>query len=505
MLGFLWTVFIVGLVSAGDVSNCLDIKCNHVRVIAQTARDVHEMSQKHPRAQEVDLHGNLLEEYQQPPSTQWKKLNLSYNLLTEDIFLYSQNSNLESIDLTYNRLRKVSVPSSVTDFIAERNQLHDITIGTQSRLRRLILPKNQFESLNRFTNLAGLQELDLSCNDLSELNVNLLPGSLRTLKLARNHILNISGMKSLQSLEYLDLSHNILTIFLNSSTIFPNVKRLYLQNNKIVMWITPLSISNAFQEVNLHDNDWDCKNLREVLSKTNGREIQASRAADSRCQKEQNSICCTRDDSPYANRLIKYRKQEFKALQEGTAQRITGNFSCSKYELNPCTGDDNLVYKVAGSALQNATSLAKSSISELEQKLQQEKNLAVKLERNVTSFSEENDQLNKLHADLVAYIRRQYTEALPQEEQSLKDNPNTDVGKLQELFNYFKRENDVLKQEIDEEQRRNQDKLDEIITLQKEKDELDYQKDRMTEEVDKRNATVNGYKARIEALQKQLG
>lgn len=505
LLGLLWTVFIVELVSASAVINCLDNNCYHVRVVLQEVHDVNEVSQKHPRAREVDFHGNLLDGYQQPSSAQWKKLNLSYNLLTQDMFSNIRSSHLEAIDLTYNRLSRVSVPSSVTDFIAERNQLHDITIGTPSRLRRLILPKNQFESLDKFINLADLQELDLSCNDLNVVNVDKLPGSLRTLKLARNHIHTISGLKSLQSLEYLDLSHNILTTFQDSTTIFPNVKRLYLQNNKIVMWMDVSNTRHQFQEVNLLDNDWDCKHLKIVLGKTNGKEIQTSRATDIRCEHEHNSICCTPGESPYADRLIKYRKQQFKALQEGTAQRIAGNFSCSKYQQDPCDGDDNLVYKVAGSAIKTAKSLAESSIKELEQTLQQEKNLVDKLERNVTSFRVENDQLSRTHSDLVAYIGRQYEEALPQEEQSLNGKPNEEVGKLQELFNYFEREKDNLKQQIDAEERRHQDKLDEINTLQKEIGDLDYQKDRMTEEVNKRNATVNGYKLRIEALQKQLG
>lgn len=506
LLGVLWTAFVVGSVSASAVINCLDGNtCNRVRVILQEQRDVNEVSQKHPRARDVDFHGNLLDGYQQPPAAQWKKLNLSYNLLTQDMFFNIRNSYIEAVDLTYNRLRTVSVPSSVIDFIAERNQLHDITFGSQSRLQRLILPKNRFDSLNKFTNLPNLQELDLSCNDLSELKVDQLPASLRTLKLARNHIYTISGHKALQSLEYLDLSHNILTMFSESETIFPSVQKLYLQNNKIVMWVDVININKQFQEVNLHDNDWDCKSLKAVLKKMNGRAVQGSRVGDINCLPEHNYICCTSVESPYADRLIKYRKQEFKALQEGTALREAGNFSCSKYEPNPCDGDDNLAYKVAGSAVKDAKSLAESSLKELEQTLQQEKFFVDKLERNVTSFKAENDQLSALHSDLVAYIGRQYTEALPPTEQPLNGKPNEEVGKLQQLFSYFERENDNLKQQIDAEERRNQDKLNEINTIEKEMEDLNYQKDRLTEEVDKRNATVNGYKARIEALQKQLG
>lgn len=499
MLGILWTASIAGFVSASAVINCLDQSCNRVRVVVQNPRDIDEVPVETPRARDVDVHGNLLEWYQQPQAAQWRKLNLSYNMLTQDMFANSRGNSLEVVDLTYNRLKTVSVPSSVTEFIAERNQLHYITIAQQSRLQRLILPKNKFDSLNHIVNMPNLEELDLSCNDLDELKVDLLPSSLRALKLARNHIHSISGSKSLRSLEYLDLSHNILTTVLNSHILLPSVSYLYLQNNKIVMWMDEKEIKNQFQEVNLLDNDWDCKNLDTVLKKMRGKTIQGPvSSANKDCRRENSYICCTTVDSPYADRLIKYRKQEFKALQEGTAQRLNGTNSCSKYEPNPCDGDDNLVYTVAGSAVSNAKSLAESSVKELEQTLNLEKNIVEKLERNVTSLNQENDDLSRVQADLVAYIRAQYEKAL-----GVKGKGDG-IGELQELFRYYERANDDIKQEINKEERKNQDKLNEINTLEKEMDDLNYQKDRLAEEVAKRNSTVIGYKTRIEALQKQL-
>lgn len=498
----------MGLLSASAVINCLDgDTCNYVRVVVQEPRDVGEVLQKHPKAEVVDFHGNLLEGYQQSPAAQWKMLNLSYNLLTQDMFWNVQNRHLKVVDLTYNRLKTVSVLSSVTDFIAERNQLHDITIAQQSKLERLILPKNEFQSLDKFINLPYLQELDLSCNDISELNVDKLPASLRTLKLARNHIHSISGSKSLQSLEYLDLSHNILTSFSvvqSSQVVFPSVRSLYLQNNKIVIWFDENSINNQFQQVNLLGNDWDCAKLELVLRKirNNKNIIQGPQSGDDNCKRNNNYICCTTVDSPYADRLIKARRAEFKALQAGTAQREAGNSSCSKYKPNPCDGDDNLVYEVAGSAVKDAQSLAESSLQQLQQTLVREQNLVAKLERNVTSFTAENNVLAREHSDLVTYIRSQY-EKLPQTEQSV-NGKDEEVRKLQVLFSYYETESENLKKQINDEERRNQDKLGEINTLEKEMEDLNYQKDRLMDDVAKRNETVNGYKAKIGALENQL-
>lgn len=507
-LGILWTALIAGLVSSSAVISCLDGNaCKSVRVILQQPDDVYDVPQEYPQAQVVDFHGNLIESFGQPPRVEWKKLNLSYNLLAEvtlggDI----QNRYLEDVDLTYNQLKTVSVPSSVINFIAERNQLYDITFEPHSRLQRLILPKNQFQSLDKFSTLPQLQELDLSCNDLSTLPVDKLPATLRTLKLARNHIYVISGQfKSLYSLEYLDLSHNILTMFAEVQTFFPSVRKLYLQNNKIVMWVDVEKTNNQFQEVNLLENDWHCPNLEKVLNKINHSAIQGSRSAESSCKAKYKFICCSVVESPYADRLIKYRKQAFKALQIGANQSRGDNLSCSKYEHSPCDTDDNLVYKVAGSAVKDAKSLAKSSLEVLEQVLQQQKNIVDKTRANVQSFEGEIGKQSAKHADLVSYIGRQYTEALPPTEQSLKGRPNSEVEKLQQLFSYFDRENGNLKNEIDAEERRNKDKQDEVSTIEKEISDLQYQKDRLMEDVDKRNTTVNGYKAKIAALQQKLG
>lgn len=505
MLGFLWTASILGLISASAVSKCLDGNmCNRVRAIVQDPADVRKVLDDHKRALEVDFHGNLLERYEHPPAAQWKKLNLSYNLLKEDTF---QNiRHLEVIDITYNQLKTVSVPSSVIEFIAERNQLYGITFGWKSWLQKLILPKNQFQSLDMFKSLSNLQELDLSCNDLSVLNLDLLPTSLRTLKLARNHIHSISGSQTLQSLEYLDLSHNILTMFSvlqSSRPVFPSVRNLYLQDNKIVMWVDERQISNQFQQLNLIDNDWDCKNLKLVLSLIKGRTTHMVRSGDSNCDNEYN-ICCTPSEAPYADRLIKYRKQEFKALKEGTALREGNNTSCNAYKPNPCDGDDNLVYDVAGSAAKDAKSLAESSLQELDGRLKQQQRLLSILERNVTNFKAQNDKLNKEHEDLVKYIADQYAETLPESEQRLNAQEDQEVAKLQQLFDYYTKKNNNLKQQITVEERNNRDKLDEINTVEREMEDLNYQKDRLMEEINRRNATVEDYKKKIQVLQTKL-
>lgn len=503
-LGILWVLSIVGLCSASAVIHCIDAnqKCTKVRVVAQSPSDVSEVMQKYPRAELVDFHGNLLEnlfDRNIPSFAQWKVLNLSYNLLNDDVFERVQQTQLQVVDLTYNQLGRVSIPASVIEFIAERNKLFQVTIKSNDKLQRLILPKNEISSLAPFKNLRKLEELDLSCNKISEINTADIATmtSLKIIKLPRNHIHSISGINSIASLQYLDLSNNILTVFADSKTIFPNVKSLFLQNNKIVMWLPKPEAPAGLNEISLENNDWDCNNLKSLLQTVNPTMIVARRTECETPLNNEQGICCKKAESPYADRLISYRKQEFKALQEGTHRQTGNTTTCDKYEPNPCDGDDNLVYQVAGAAVQNVESLARSNLQELDLQLKKEETLVNKIREDFKRSEQEHDSLSYEHSQLVTYINDMYNQAKLEGSSDL-------VKKLQDLFQDYENKNNLVKDQITAEERKNQDKLDEINRLETEAEDLNYRKSKLEEEVGNRNATVQGYNLQIERLKKRL-
>lgn len=494
LLSVFWIGLFVGYASAREFIKCLDKGvCADIRAVVQGPEDVGEVVRKFSGSKNVDLHGNLLTKFLVPnfgypkPTVQWERLNLSYNLLEDDVLQSIQSNKLKFVDITYNQLKTATIVSSVVEFIAERNKLYSVQIQSRN-LERLILPKNKINSLRGFNNLARLTELDLSCNELEKLNLNELATmtNLRILKLANNRIHIIEGLAPIRSLHHLDLSNNILTMVDETFNSFPNIKSLYIQGNKIVMWLVKtVTIDRSLQSINVENNDWDCNNLQDLKKKISHKIVPGSDAT-----------VCTTVESPYADRLIKYRKQEFKALQEGTAQR-GGSFSCDSYKPSPCDGDDNLVYKVAGSTIRTAEDLAKQDVEQLERSLLQEENVARSIQAQIEVARRDNGQLANEIGNLEVYITEQY--------QLAGLNGDHDVlAQLNKIFEHYENENIRRKEDINAEERRNQDKLNEINFIQSELDEEVYRKEKLLEDLNSRNQTVIGYEKKIKELEKQL-
>ncbi|EAT35768.1 AAEL012086-PA [Aedes aegypti] len=490
MLHILWIWSVVGLANAEEMVNCFgNGQCNDFHAIVQGPQDVEAVIRTYSYSKKADFHGNLLTRFLpnvQKPTVQWEKLNISYNLLESDIFDQINSPKLKYVDITYNQLTTVTVPASVIEFIAERNKLTSITIKSTS-LKRLILPKNKLDSFMGLNNLRLLQELDLSCNQLETLNINELSSmrDLKSLSLANNHISFIDGSTSqLSSLKYLDLSNNLLTMVDEAFKSFPNLNNLYLQNNKIVMWIKEMPISRTLQEVNIQNNDWYCSNLEMLKSKLGNTMVRGP------------EIACSPVESPYANRVIKYRKKKFNALMEGAAQRV-GNITCDSFKPNPCDGDDNRVKEVAGSAISNAGDLAQSSVQLLQSDLAKHMNILRAIQDQIAEAQQINDQMTNENNDLANYIREQYNVA------GLSGHIDP-VVQFNKLFEHYESNNAKLRAEIRAEEQNNLDVLDEINVIDNEMEDKKYEESQLLEELNARNSTVIGYQKRIAQLQKQL-
>nr|XP_029708308.1 protein artichoke-like [Aedes albopictus] len=491
LLCVLWIWSIIGLASAREVINCLDgNKCTDVHAVVQGPQDVAAVMRSHANSRKVDFHGNLLSQfidsYAQSPWVRWEKLNISYNLLEDDFFGKLQSSQLKSVDITYNLLTTVTVLPSVVEFIAERNNLTSIIISSR-KLERLILPKNKLDSLRQFKNLPRLTELDLSCNQLEKLYLDELSSmsSLAILNMANNRIHIVEGNRQFESLQYLDLSSNLLTIVDEPFASFPNIQHLYLQNNKIVVWLESIPVPGSLQIINIHNNDWDCAKLDYLKKKILNKMTRGSE-----------NVACTNASSPYADRVIKYRKQEFDALKVGAAQR-NGSIQCKDYKPNPCDGDDNRVYEVARSSMHSVENFAQQSMKQLQSELAREQNFEKSIEQQIATEQQKYDQLDRRNSDLVNYINNEYESAQLSGESDA-------ATQLNEIFEHYERKNAKLKNEIRAEEVRNQDKLNELTTVENDIEDLEYQKNNLLKELDQRNNTVIGYQNKIIELNSKL-
>nr|XP_029712051.1 uncharacterized protein LOC115256973 [Aedes albopictus] len=427
-------------------------------------------------SKKVDFHGNLLSQFidrnKQSFWVGWEKLNLSYNLLEDDFFAILRSRQLKFVDITYNFVTTVTVPPSVVEFIAERNNLTSITINSRI-LERLILPKNKLDSLRQFNNLPQLKELDLSCNQLEKLNLDELSSmsNLTILNMANNQIYIVEGSHQFASLQYLDLSSNLLTIVDESFASFPNIQHLYLQNNKIVMWFEPISVPGSLQIINIHNNDWECARLDKLKQKIWNKMVRGSE-----------NVACTNTDSAYAVRVIKYRKQEFYTLKTGAAQRNV-SISCEEYKPNQCDGDDNRVYEVARSTMNSVANLIMQSIKPFHAELARELNYKKSIEQQIATEQQKYNQLDRVNSDLVNYINDEYQYA----RLSGKSDP---ITQLNEIFEHYERENARRMNEIRTEERRNEDKLNEITAVENDIEDLESQKNQLLKELNECNRTL---------------
>ncbi|XP_058465377.1 uncharacterized protein LOC131438953 [Malaya genurostris] len=494
----LWILFEVVTVSAGVTIDCEgQINC---RVLGQNQQDIQAALSKYPSAKQVDLHGNLLESFDAltlQSLTGLQVLNLSYNLLQEDVLRSIRNLQLKTVDLTYNQLTVVSVPSSVTTFIAKRNKLHHIVIPSNNALLELHLPMNQLESLNELKNIRNLVSLDLSCNRIRALDLGILSQvpSLATLNLANNFINVLSLNVKLPNLRHLDLSNNILTVMDGAFSNIPKLTELHLQNNKIVMAIDIRQQHQNLKFADLTGNDWYCKSLEAFLTLN----PQATFSRDSASCPSGNfkNVCCSYALSPFADRLIQYRWQKFKALETGTGHRQSG-VSCAELKPSPCDGDDGLVYKVATSEANDAQSISRSKQQQLEDDIRRHQNQLRIAENRYSSLHRDVMGLSSSVKDLEGFISTEYEIAGLQGEGETSN-------QLRNIFQRYDEQYNQFKADINAEERTTGSKQIEITAVESQLQELEERKQRLLNDIGERNRTVTGYLQQIDGLNKRIG
>ncbi|XP_053688982.1 uncharacterized protein LOC128738131 [Sabethes cyaneus] len=488
---------VVGIVVSNNVViNCSDNSC---RLLGQDMVAIANELTNHRSVRDLDLHGNLLQNFHANILMQLnnlQSLNLSYNLLEEDVLTNIHNSQLKSIDVTYNNLSFVTVPPSVEQFSAVRNKLYFITVPSGNRLSKLMLSMNKFENLDNFRSMKLLTDLDLSCNRITSLDFQTLTTlkSLEYLNLANNYINTISGAPNLPKLKHIDLSNNWLVEVDVNFHAAVNLKTLLLQNNKIVFF--PGKINPSMKEMQLFGNDWHCPSLQKFLN--------GARFSYERDQKycpspaNVNGLCCSTLESPTAARLIEYRQNKFRALQDFENQP-NPNVQCSEVQRGPCDGDDELVYTIASSTLKvsHSSSFVKSEQDNLKRKLVQQINLVTRASQHAEFLKVEINKYGNQLDSLKALIDSEY-------QNTNLSGTNNFIEKLNSIFAKYEDTNTEVKARIRQAETEKQKKKEEITKLNDEKHTISSKMDQLKAVMDKRNKTVIDYNNRIAVLNNKL-
>ena len=194
----------------------LSLKCNKVSVIGNAFDGLMSL-------EKLDLEGNLLEVLQKGDFHQLKHLmsiNLSGNLIKSMNGAFITNGQLLEIMLDGNKLTNV-----------------DFT--NMDLLIKLNLSHNHITSLNQFRSLQNLRVLDVSDNQITQIEPNTFANLefLHFLNLSNNslHLLQTFTFVGLFNLSVLNLSGNNITN-VTSDAFFPlkMLSELNLSNNKLV-------------------------------------------------------------------------------------------------------------------------------------------------------------------------------------------------------------------------------------------------------------------------------
>lgn len=231
------------------------------------------------RLKYLKMHGNELKVIQRGAFSHLKhleKLDISHNSIENVVHGFLKDTRLRHVNLAYNKLTNIQV------------DMFDL-----STLEEIILSHNNLAYIAADVFNARTQILDLSYNDLRDLQPNIMKGydSLRYLLLSHNKLEHFEIVtEGVSSLEILDLSHNeILDLDVTNLQYSMDLEYLYLNNNKLNILSPFCNVNGTEMQCNMvmylpnlktmsvRANPWHCDYLnslfdfvgRHNISKTN--------------------------------------------------------------------------------------------------------------------------------------------------------------------------------------------------------------------------------------------
>ncbi|KAK8966003.1 hypothetical protein KSP40_PGU019087 [Platanthera guangdongensis] len=129
-------------------------------------------------------------------------------------------------------------------FPVDAEEQHDEATDEAAEANDFIQSLNSFSSVAHISSLGlkaipsisafvSLRSVNLSGNYIDRITPGFLPKCLHTLDLSRNKILNIDGLRDLERLKILNLSHNRISRIGHGLSSCTLIKELYLAGNKI--------------------------------------------------------------------------------------------------------------------------------------------------------------------------------------------------------------------------------------------------------------------------------
>uniref|UniRef100_A0A1Y9IW79 Uncharacterized protein n=1 Tax=Anopheles minimus TaxID=112268 RepID=A0A1Y9IW79_9DIPT len=301
----------------------LDVSHNRLLYVEKNQKQFDTLEQLYLDHNSIVVELERIEDNTFKSVTSLESLILSSNELTSiDLAIFP---SLFYGNVSFNLLTKLTIPVAVETLDASHNRINTVTGQRYNNLTNLYLDHNNLTDTAWLLQFFQLKVLDLSYNELEEITAIHFKHMkyLEELYLSNNRlVIYTQGSSPILSLKILDVRHNHLLYVEKNEKQFDTLEQLYLDNNLIVT--LKLSSTNKLQNLTLSKNDWDCKNLGELLPNVNKSVIGDS---DRSCKQEYqlvNDLCCKVSDIPYRDRLIKQISLESLAEK---LQRASGRCS----------------------------------------------------------------------------------------------------------------------------------------------------------------------------------
>lgn len=246
-----------------NISNVLDAFSNlYITKLNLSKTNISDISHiyKLKYLDQLDLSNNAISNITPLASLNLRKLDLSNNQLT-NIFNLSSLIGLTDLDLSNNNISNLYPLQPLfnlqtLDLSNNNKKASDYDISSLSglvNLQTLNLSQDHIKDIAPLENLDKMSELNLSSNDIEDIKPLQNMVQLKDLNLASNYqISDITSIGNMANLETLDLTQN------NVSYLYPlkdltTLTKLYLGYNNIVD-LTPLEDLVNLQELKLNDN-----------------------------------------------------------------------------------------------------------------------------------------------------------------------------------------------------------------------------------------------------------
>lgn len=235
----------------------IDLSCNKIESVW------HETFQPCPFLKEVKLYSNKLKKIEGIENlNHLESLQVQYNQISKIGNSLDGCRNLKLLRLDSNKLsvlkkEEVFLLQQLTYLDISSNNLHDIeAVCCLMSLKEFHCSSNQIEKIPDMSSLKKLQEINLSDNSLA--NLSGLKGlmSLNILCIKNNNISSLTHMKSSKTLTELDVSFNKIKTLSHVQNQFPNLEVLSASSNYIenIEEVKSLENLTALKELEIKDN-----------------------------------------------------------------------------------------------------------------------------------------------------------------------------------------------------------------------------------------------------------